>query len=89
MGKQPKDEGHSQSNNAPEHSGSRKNETKHTDQAQKAQNRANSGTLQNWHNCQTESSTRTGLARLIHWQHARMGATIRLISVPVEFTMEK
>ena len=62
MGKQPKDEGQSQSNKAPEHSGSRRNETKITVQAQKAQNRANPTTF-------------------------RIGATVRLISAPVKFTM--
>ena len=66
MGIQPKDEGHSQSNKAPEHSSSRKNETKHTGQAQKTQNRVNPSTLQNWRDCQAESSARTEFARVIH-----------------------
>ena len=66
MGKQPKDEGHSQSNKAPEHSSSRKNKTKHTDQAQEAQNRANPSTSQDWHDCEAETSARNELVRVVH-----------------------
>ena len=66
MGKQPKDEGHSQSNKAPEHSRSHKNDTKHTDQAHKAQNRVNPSTLQDWHDCKAETSARIELVRVIH-----------------------
>ena len=65
-GKQPKDEGHSQSNKAPEHSSSRKNKTKHTDQAQEGQNGENPSTSQDLRDCEAETSTRKELARVIH-----------------------
>ena len=65
-GKQPKDEGHIQSNKTPEHSSSRKNKTKHIDQAQEAQNRANPSTSQDLHDCEVETSARYELARVIH-----------------------
>ena len=66
MGKQPKDEGHNQSNNAPKHSSSRKNKTKHTDQAQEAQNRENPSTSQDWRDYEAETSAINKLARVIH-----------------------
>ena len=88
-GKQPKDEGHSQSNKALEHSSSQKNETKITDQAQKAQNQANPSTFQRWRDCKAETSARMGLARIIHWQHAPVGMIVTLKSAPAEFTKEK
>ena len=65
-GKQPKDKGHNQSNKAPEHSSSRKNKTKHIDQAQEAQNRANPSTSQDWRDCEAETSARMELARVIN-----------------------
>ena len=77
-GKQPKDEGHSQSNKAPEHSNSWKNKPKHTGQAQEGQNRANPSTSEDWRDCETETSARKELARVIHKQPAPMGATVRL-----------
>ena len=64
--KQPKDEGHSQSNKALEHSSSWKNKTKHTDQDQEGQNRANPSTSQDWRDCEAETSARNELARVIH-----------------------
>ena len=88
-GKQPKDEGHSQSNKAPEHSGSRKNETKITNQAQKAQNRANSKTLQEWRDCKAATGARKKLARAKQKQHAPIGPTVGLKSAPVEFLSQK
>ena len=66
MGKQPKDEGNSQSIKAPKHSSSRKNETKIRDQAQKAQNQANPSSPQHWRDCQVETSAILELARVIH-----------------------
>ena len=89
MGKQPKEECHIQSNKAPEHSSSRKNKTKHPDQSQKAQNAVNPSTLQDWHDCKAETSARMELARVIHWQHALVGATVTLKSAPTEFIKEK
>ena len=76
--KQPKDEGHSQSNKAPEHSSSWKNKTKHIDQAQKGQKGANPSTSQDWHDCEAETSAIKELARVIHKQPAPMGATVKL-----------
>ena len=42
-----------------------KNKTKHTDQAQEAQNRANPSTSQDWRDCEAETSARNELARVI------------------------
>ena len=78
MDKQPKDGGHSQSNKALEHSSSRENKTKHTDQAQEAQNRENPSTSQDCHDCEVETSARKELARVIHKQPVPMGATVKL-----------
>ena len=89
MGKQPKEEGHSESNKALEHSSSRKKKTKHPDQSQKAQNTVNPSTLQDWRDCKDETSARMELARVIHWQHAPVGAIVTLKSAPAEFTKEK
>ena len=88
-GKQPKDEGHSQSNKAPEHSSKRKNKAKITNQCQKAQNPENPNASQDWRDCEAEISARMELARVIHKKPAPMGATVKLKSAPVELTMEK
>ena len=88
-GKKLKDEGHSQSNKAPEHSSKRKNKAKITDQSQKAQNTKNPNTSQDWRDCEAETSARMELARVIHKQPAPMGATVKLKSVPVKSTLEK
>ena len=77
-GKQPKDEGHSQSNKAPEHSSSWKNKPKDTDQAQEGQNRANPSTSKDWHDYEAETSARKELAQVIHKQPAPMGANVNL-----------
>ena len=88
-GKQPEDEGHTQSNKAPKHSCSQKNGTKTTNQTQKAQKEAKPSTTQDWCDYQGATSARTGLARGINWQHAPAGANIREKTMPVEFTNAK
>ena len=60
-----------------------------TDQAQNAQNRVNPSTLQDWRDCEAETSARDEMARVIHKQHAPMGATVKLKNTPVEFTSQK
>ena len=53
-GKQPKDEGHSESNKAPKHSNKQKNKAKVTHQSRKAQNTENPNTSQDWRDCEAE-----------------------------------
>ena len=89
MGKQPKDEGNSQSIQAPKHSNSGKIMTKHIDQAHEAQNWENPSSSEDWHDCEVETSARDELARVIHKQHAPMGMTVKMKSTPVDFPSQK
>ena len=89
MEKQPKEEGWSQSQTNPKHSNQVKKTPRDTRMDQKLQNRENPSTYRKWRDCLAVIHVRQGMAWVMNWQQAPVGATVRLETAPIKPTLER